>query len=77
MAIGNKGEPDVIITAACPGACSSDLARDYDGVFKIIKGVASALILKTTEEGARTYIIGVTKGKESHGRFIQNTEIRP
>jgi NAD(P)-dependent dehydrogenase (short-subunit alcohol dehydrogenase family) len=77
MAMGKNGDPDVIVAAVCPGACASDLSRDYDGVFKIIKGVAAALILKTTEEGARTYIIGVSKGKESHGRFIQNSEIRP
>lgn len=78
MATGNNGEPDVIMTAICPGACKSDLSRDYDGrVFKIVKNVAGAMILKTAEEGARTYIIGVTKGKESHGNFIQNSEIRP
>jgi hypothetical protein len=39
--------------------------------------VAGAIILKTAEEGARTYIVGVTKGKESLENFIQNDEIRP
>ncbi|KAH8680003.1 hypothetical protein BGZ60DRAFT_503634 [Tricladium varicosporioides] len=57
----------------------AEIATGKNGEPNIIvtANIAGAMVLKTTEEGARTYIVGVTKGKESHGNFIQNSEIRP
>lgn len=75
----SAGEPDVIVTAVCPGACKSDLQRDFQGsvMIKVARSIASVLLFKTAEEGSRTYLIGAAKGKEAHGRFMQNTDIRP
>ena len=78
MALGGDGEPEVIVNAVCPGACQSELTRDYNsGGFKLVKAIAGAAIMKTAEQGARTYLIGVTIGRESHGGFIQHADIRP
>lgn len=74
----SNGEPDVIVVSVCPGACKSDLQRDFDGgiATRMVKSIVGAVLLKTAEEGARTYVIGTTKGVEAHGRFMQNTDIR-
>ncbi|KAF2740936.1 hypothetical protein EJ04DRAFT_518143 [Polyplosphaeria fusca] len=69
---------DVIITSVCPGMVQSELGRDYKfpGVGVAI-WVAGALVMRTGEQGARVYISATTAGKESHGRFYQNDQIRP
>jgi len=65
-----NGEPTVIIVDGCPGACRSDVARDYDSaVMTIVKGVGSFLIMRPAENGARVFVGASTLGPDSHGRW--------
>lgn len=71
-------EPKVLVLAVCPGVCKSDLARGLSGfVMGLIKVIAAALVLRTTEQGARTFVSGVTLGGEAHRRFWQNDQLKP
>jgi NAD(P)-dependent dehydrogenase (short-subunit alcohol dehydrogenase family) len=65
-----KGEPTVIINDVCPGACRSDVAREYDStLWAIAKGTGSLLLLRPAENGARVLVGASTLGKESNGRW--------
>jgi NAD(P)-dependent dehydrogenase (short-subunit alcohol dehydrogenase family) len=60
----------VIINDACPGSCRSDVARDFDStLFTIAKGVASFLLFRPAENGARVLVGASTLGEDSHGRW--------
>lgn len=65
-----NGEPTVIINDACPGACRSEVARDFDTpLYAIAKGVGSFLVLRPAEYGARVLVSASTLGKDSHGQW--------
>ena len=71
------GKPDFYVTVICPGATQSDLARDITSwYFQIFVFIFRHLIQRKTEEGARTYISGVTQGEKAHGRFWKDDVIR-
>ena len=68
---------EVLIQAVCPGACASELARDMDGIaIRAAKVAASALVLRTAEEGSRTLVSGTNVGEKGHGRFWRNDIIQ-
>jgi hypothetical protein len=49
-----NGEPTVIVNDACPGACRSDVAREFDTtLWAIAKGIGSFLLMRPAENGAR------------------------
>ncbi|KAJ5995582.1 short-chain dehydrogenases/reductase [Penicillium waksmanii] len=65
-----NGEPTVIVNDACPGACRSDVAREFDStLWAIAKGIGSFLIMRPAENGARVLVGASTLGKDSHGRW--------
>ncbi|OCL05490.1 hypothetical protein AOQ84DRAFT_298845, partial [Glonium stellatum] len=65
----NSGKPDVLVTSVCPGACKSDLSREYNSfAANIAKTAISALFLRTTEQGSRTLVSGVTLGEQLRRR---------
>lgn len=61
--------PDVIINAVCPGPCRTSLGRDFPTLLKIPVAAFHSIFFRTAEEGARSYVSGVTLGFESHGKF--------
>ena len=68
---------NVFVTSVCPGACSSDLGREYDGVaFRIAKSVMSMCLLRTPEEGSRSLVSGGALGQRGHGQFWQHDVIK-
>ncbi|KAK5065161.1 hypothetical protein LTR84_000997 [Exophiala bonariae] len=68
--LDGKGEPTVVINDACPGACRSDVARDFDTpLYTIAKGIGSFLALRPSENGARVLVGASTLGKDSNGRW--------
>ena len=72
-----ESPPDVFVMSVCPGACQSELSRDLNSLgVKAAKLVASALFLRTTEEGSRTLVSGTAQGQGGHGEFWQNDVIR-
>ena len=74
MASSPNGDPSVIVNYSCPGACKSDLAREWSS--HPIKGTLLAIFqitfCKTTEEGSRTIVLASGLGKESHGKWLHN-----
>jgi NAD(P)-dependent dehydrogenase (short-subunit alcohol dehydrogenase family) len=67
---GANGELMVIVNDVCPGACRSDVARDFDStLFTIAKGIASYLVFRPAENGARVLVGASTLGEDSHGRW--------
>lgn len=73
----DTGKPDFYVTAVCPGATTSDLAREANSWWmKILLKIFNVVAQRKTEEGARTYISGVTQGEKAHGRFWKDDTIR-
>lgn len=61
--------PDVIINAVCPGLCRTTLGRDFPAIIRGPMNFVHGLVARTAEEGARSYVSGVTLGKEAHGEL--------
>ena len=77
--LGYVDPKDVIVNIVDPGYCKgSELHRDAKGVLGLVLSLSKKLTGRTLDEGALTYIdAAVVKGKESHGCFVMDWEIRP
>lgn len=64
-----KNGPGVIINAVCPGPCKTTLGRDFPFILQIPMRLLQTVFFRTAEQGARSYVSGVTLGSESHGKF--------
>lgn len=72
-----SGKPDVFVVSVCPGATKSELGRDSKGFLAKIGMVLMGLLFqRTTEQGARSYVSGLTLGEKGHGRFWQHDKIK-
>ncbi|KAH6884903.1 hypothetical protein B0T10DRAFT_409597 [Thelonectria olida] len=70
------GSCEVVVNYLCPGACRSDLARDWQSLpQRILLSLIQITICKTTEEGARTLVYASGLGEGSHGLWIHNDRI--
>ena len=68
--INVDGSLEVIINDTCPGACRSDVARDFNHpLLEIAKAIASFLLFRPAEQGARTIVGATLLGPESHGQW--------
>lgn len=72
-------EDEVIFNIVDPGLCKgTDLHRDMYGLFGFIMAASKTIFGRTLSDGAWTYPDAVlTKGKESHGCFVMDWDIRP
>ncbi|KAF2638205.1 NAD(P)-binding protein [Massarina eburnea CBS 473.64] len=70
---------DVVVNNVDPGfSAMTGFSKDVPAAAKIVIGVLSAVMGRTAEQGAWTYVdAAVVKGKESHGSFIVNWENYP
>jgi len=78
LATGHGGEPQVIITSVCPGACKSDLTRDLFGksFFQTLSlRIFDLLFNKPTEQGAWSYIRATALPIEGHGKWYKTTAL--
>lgn len=78
LATSPNGEIDVVVSATCPGACRSDLTRNFKGAgFSTAVGlkIFNLLFNKTTEEGARVYVSAAAQGREAHGSWYKTTSL--
>lgn len=77
LAESKNGRPEAYVTVVGPGATVSDIGRDATGIaFSAVKTLMN-ILARSTEEGARAYISGITLGEKGHGRFWQNDLIQP
>jgi NAD(P)-dependent dehydrogenase (short-subunit alcohol dehydrogenase family) len=72
-----EGRPEVIVTYSCPGACESDLAREWKDSLatRILLYGIQKTIAKTTEEGSRTIVLGTLLDESKHGMFLRDKEV--
>ena len=71
-------EPQVLVTACCPGAALTDLGRQYNRWYERF-GIQlfGLFVTRTVEEGSRTLVSAATLGAESHGGFWKNDKLMP
>ncbi|KAH8889178.1 NAD(P)-binding protein [Thozetella sp. PMI_491] len=69
---------DVIVNLVEPGLCrGTDVHRDLPGAASAFMKCVKALLGRDARDGAWTYVdAAVVKGKESHGCFCEDWEIR-
>ena len=70
-------ESGVVINMISPGLCNTGLARYSESTWNRLKiRTANAIIGRTPEMGSRTLLHAVTAGKESHGKYCSDCEIK-
>ena len=74
-----NGELDVQVLSVCVGAARSGIGRGFrtSALGNFVVSLFEFLMMRTTEEGSRSIVSGVSLGPEAHGRFWQYDEIRP
>ncbi|KAH8895505.1 NAD(P)-binding protein [Thozetella sp. PMI_491] len=77
LACGTGG-PDVVVTCSCPGACRSDLTRDWDSgiIHSAALAVLHGTISKTSEEGSRTLVLATLLDEKNHGQWLNRNKIQ-
>ncbi|GAB1313424.1 hypothetical protein MFIFM68171_03634 [Madurella fahalii] len=70
---------ELVVNLVDPGFCKgTDLHRDAKGLVSAVLSVWKGLTARSLEDGAWTYVdAAVVKGKESHGCFVMDWELRP
>ncbi|KAL3439349.1 hypothetical protein BDV09DRAFT_190919 [Aspergillus tetrazonus] len=66
----------VVINSICPGLCKTELVRNCPPAQKQAIVEQHELYGRTAEDGSRTLLAGSVLGKESHGAYTSNCEIR-
>ena len=70
---------DVVVNIIEPGLIKgTGLHRDITGINGAIMAAFKAITARTLEEGAAVYIdAAIVKGKESHGCFLMDFDVKP
>ena len=70
---------EVIVNIVDPGLCKgTDLHREAGGMLSRAISAGKTIMARPLDDGAWTYVdAAVVKGKESHGCFVMDWEIRP
>ncbi|CAH0047341.1 unnamed protein product [Clonostachys solani] len=66
----------VVINLVCPGLCKTDIGRNASDDIKAVAGTMMDQIGRTSEDGSRTLLFAATAGKNSHGKFTADCEIK-
>ena len=69
LATTENGEVEVVVNSVCPGACKSDLGRQFDGFWeKIMVWIFMAVFTRSTEAGSRSLVSATATGVGAQGR---------
>ena len=75
LATKENGEVEVVVDSVCPGACKSDLGRQFDGFWvKVMAWIFLAIFARSTEAGSRTLVSATARGVEAQGRCWKDDE---
>ncbi|RKK09910.1 hypothetical protein BFJ68_g8828 [Fusarium oxysporum] len=66
----------VVLNLVCPGLCKTDIGRNATDDVKAVAGTMMDQIGRTSEDGSRTLLFAAIAGKDSHGRFTADCEIK-
>ena len=69
------GAPMVVVSNVAPGWCRTDLFRHEDG--GVGMRIALKVIGRSSEEGSRTLVHGAVAGKEVHGQYVSECQVKP
>ncbi|GAM86972.1 hypothetical protein ANO11243_049930 [Dothideomycetidae sp. 11243] len=72
------GEVHTVVTTVCPGACKSDLVREFKSAgigYTIALKIFDLLFNKPTEQGARSYVAASTLGRKGHGNWYKTVAV--
>ena len=69
-------ETGVTINFASHGLCNTGLTRHVGLAPTIIIGTMRVILGRTAEEGSRVLLYAAIAGKESHGKYLSECEIR-
>ncbi|KAI1085513.1 hypothetical protein F5B20DRAFT_518647 [Whalleya microplaca] len=64
----------IIINAACPRLCKTDLGRNFSFMSHVLTAPFHALFARTAEEGSRSLVSATTLGPDSVGKLWSNDE---
>lgn len=70
-AISASEKPLVALNLINPGLCTSDLFRNSSAALKLQLKVMG----RTAEEGSRTLVDAIGRGKESHGEYLSDCKV--
>jgi NAD(P)-dependent dehydrogenase (short-subunit alcohol dehydrogenase family) len=75
---GTMTSDQIIVTSVCPGMVTTNITRDikFPGV-GLVLAITQAMLFRTADQGANTYISGATQNRELHGKFWTNDVIQP
>ncbi len=69
-------ESGVIINAANPGLCYSDLDRNASFIPKLMMAAMRKLLARTAEEGSRNLLQAAFAGPDSHGSYCSECQVK-
>ena len=76
LALSPSGSAEVIVTYNCPGAVATNLGREYNNVlFRVLKWALSISVMKSAEQGSRTYLANAECGPDAHGKYFRYDKI--
>jgi len=67
-------KPLVILNNVAPGWCDTELFRHENAGTG--RNIAMKLIGRSSEEGSRTLVHGIVAGKESHGQYLSECQVK-
>jgi retinol dehydrogenase 12 len=67
--------PKVVVSNVAPGWCQTDLFRHEDGGAG--QRMALKVIGRSSEKGSRTLVHGAVAGKEVHGQYVSECQVKP
>ena len=70
-----NGTPTVVVSNVAPGWCRTDLFRHEEG--GVGQRMALKVIGRSSEEGSRTLVHGAVAGKEAHGQYLSECQVKP
>lgn len=72
-----SGEKTVIVNSTCPGMCKSALGRSVAHrtlVLRFFIWLFVSIFARSADEGSRSYVSGVTRGIDGHGKMWKNDQ---
>ncbi|RDW56706.1 hypothetical protein BP6252_14027 [Coleophoma cylindrospora] len=69
-------ETGVVINYLNPGLTKTELSRDTGLVSRVMVGIMRATLARTAEIGSRTLLHAAVVGKEGHGKYISECDIK-
>ncbi|KAL2834063.1 hypothetical protein BJY01DRAFT_224622 [Aspergillus pseudoustus] len=69
------GKPVIIVNSFTPGYTHSGLMNNTHGVTAWAGPLLAKAVARKTEVGARTLVAAVSMGEESHGKYMNDSEI--